>query len=597
MQYNNLFISLCMIVSGDKDLLSLTRAINSAKDYVDEVCITTNGAQVGKVKKYCKENKFKYSHLDWTDDFAAQRNYNFSQASEKTDYILWLDSDDILVGAQDLRWLAEKTLQAEKHCVYLPYWYDCTFEGQPSERTLKKINLVQKRERLLRPGYYNWVGRLHETPIANSQAKDRYTLYESKDENNPIIAVMHCSSSHEDKMKRNLRIMNKQLEDEIATRQGGADPRTLLYLLKMYAEKPLGTPKDWLTGIEYGKEYLEKSGWDEERGACLEHMGICYEGLGQNAKAVECYHKAIQEFPYQPMAYLRLSAVKYNQGKYTECRHWLEIATGIDVDKIKTSGITNVLGMKVMAADIALKLAHNVDKNIDASVYFARKLYEADPKEKRDELLLMLENKQVANEACKKTVDLVEYYKEANEMGSVRALLENMPNYFKELPVFVGLRHKYIEPKRWGDKSIVYLATFGGKHFEQWDETNLQTGIGGSETAVIQLAQEWAKSGYEVTVYGDPKTIGTRNGVTWLPYYEFNPKDRFNIFIQWRGWSLANKIKANKFYVDLHDIFSPLDLTDEYVSAIDKIFVKSEYHRNLAPDVPNEKFNIISNGL
>ena len=586
-----------MIVKDDTELLSMTRAINSVKDYVDEVCITANGKEVEKIKLFCKHNKYKYSYLKWDDDFAAQRNYNFDQASEKADYILWLDADDVLVGGKDLRWLAEKTHQAEKHCVFLPYWYDCQFEGEPNEQNLRGINLTQKRERLLRPKYYKWYGRLHETPIANSQAKDRYTLYESKDENNPIIAVMHCSNVGANKMERNMRIMKKQLEDEIANRQGGADPRTLLYLLKMFAENPRSTEKEWKLGIQYGEEYLSKSGWDEERGSCLEHMGLCYQGLQQDEKALDCYYKAIQEFPYQPMSYLRLSAVKYNQGKYKECRHWLEIGTSIDIDKIKTSGITNVLGMKVIAADIALKLAHNVDKNIDASVYFARKLYEADPKPERDELLLDLENRQLANQACKKTVDLVEYYKEANEMGSVRVLLEGMPRYFRELPVFVGLRHQYMEPKRWGDKSVVYYASFGGKHFEQWDESSLESGIGGSETAVIRLSQEWVKMGYDVTVYGDPKQVGERDGITWLPYYEFNMKDNFNILIQWRNWYLANKVKAKKFYVDLHDIYSPLDLTEEYVKAIDKIFVKSKYHRELAPNVPDYKFAIISNGI
>lgn len=597
MQYKKLHISLCMIVQGDNELQQLTRAVASAIKCVDEVCITTNGKKYQAVKKYCETMGYKHSHLDWDDDFAKQRNFNFEQASKDADYILWLDSDDLLIGSESIRWLAQKTLEADKHCVFLPYWYDCSFEGEPSEHNLKKINLIQKRERLLKPGYYRWEGRLHETPIANSQAKDRYTLYESKNDENPIIAVMHCHKGHEVKMDRNMRIMKKQLEDEIENRDGGADPRTLLYLLKMFAENPASTKEDWQLGIQYGEEYLEKSGWDEERGACLEHMGLCYQGIGNDNKAVECYYKAIQEFPYQPMAYLRLSAIKYNQGKHTECRHWLEVATNLDTEKIKTSGITNVLGMKVMSADIALKLAHNVEKNIDASVYFARKLYEADPTAERDDLLLFLENKQKANEICKKTVDIIEYYKEANEMGVVRKTLDALPQYFRELPVFIGLKNKYSEPKTWSDKSVVYFANFGGKHFEKWDESSLESGIGGSETAVIRLAQEWTRKGYEVTVYGDPKNVGTRDGITWLPYYEFNSKDRFNIFIQWRGWSLSTELKANKFYVDLHDIYSPLDLTKQHVEAIDKIFVKSQYHRELANRVPDHKFKIISNGI
>jgi hypothetical protein len=82
-----------------------------------------------------------------------------------------------------------------------------------------------------------------------------------------------------------------------------------------------------------------------------------------------------------------------------------------------------------------------------------------------------------------------------------------------------------------------------------------------------------------------------------LPYYYFNIKDEFNIFIQWRAGTLAGKVKAKKFFIDLHDIFHPSNYPPELVKHVDKIMVKSRYHRDLAPDIPNEKLVIISNGI
>jgi hypothetical protein len=87
------------------------------------------------------------------------------------------------------------------------------------------------------------------------------------------------------------------------------------------------------------------------------------------------------------------------------------------------------------------------------------------------------------------------------------------------------------------------------------------------------------------------------DGVNYLPWYEFNRKDSFNIFIQWRNWAYAGKVKCRKFYVDLHDIYNSVDFRQSELDFIDKIFVKSKYHRNLAPTIPDNKFIIVSNGI
>ena len=161
----------------------------------------------------------------------------------------------------------------------------------------------------------------------------------------------------------------------------------------------------------------------------------------------------------------------------------------------------------------------------------------------------------------------------------------------------IKLYNRYKEPKVWGENEVCYYATFGREHFERWGPSSLEKGIGGSETAVIRLSQEWAKLGYKVTVYGDPgQEMGEYDGVTWLPYYKFNPRDKFNIFIQWRDTSLANKISAKKFLVDLHDIYFPQTFEGK-LDAIDSIMVKSEYQRDLGEGIPKEKFTIISNGI
>ena len=59
---------------------------------------------------------------------------------------------------------------------------------------------------------------------------------------------------------------------------------------------------------------------------------------------------------------------------------------------------------------------------------------------------------------------------------------------------------------------------------------------------------------------------------------------------------MANKVVSKKFLVDLHDVWSEKDYL-EHLDNIDKFLVKSKYHRELAPNIPDSKFTIISNGL
>jgi hypothetical protein len=154
-----------------------------------------------------------------------------------------------------------------------------------------------------------------------------------------------------------------------------------------------------------------------------------------------------------------------------------------------------------------------------------------------------------------------------------------------------------MKPRKWEENEICYFANVGTKHFFQWDGNSISKGVGGSETAVIRLAEEWTKAGYRVTVYGDPEKITKINGVTYLPWYHFNKDDEFNIFIQWRNAQLAGKIKCKKFLVDLHDVFSGLDFSPEQIEAIDKFMVKSKWHRKLAPNISDDKFSIVGNGI
>lgn len=589
-------IAACLIVKGDSEFDSLVKAVNSVQPYVQDVFITTGDKEDSKVKTYCERNKLFYSHRDWTDDFSAQRNFNFAQAEahDEYDFILWIDSDDLLVGGQNLQKIATDAKTNHVDIVFFSYWYGCEFDGEPSETTFKEVQIEHMRERLIRPGTNVWKSRLHETPVPVQGYEPRYSKYPYDPKERPI-AVMHTSTDTTlgDKMMRNKKILELQLDEE--RNAGEADPRTLLYLMKIYSE--IGTKELCEKSIWMGDEYLKKSGWDQERGVCYEQMGIAYGKMGDDANAARVLHLAISEHPYQVLFYIRLAQAYFNLKKYGQCEHWMKLGSMIEI-KSGGNDQTNMKAMKTAYSELLLNLNWNVKKDVKKSLDAATMLYKENPTEANHENLLFIADAYDLNQACEHTDRLCEYLNAIGQKERIETLLDVLPEAITTQPFAIKIRQQYSTPRKWGRNEIAYFANFGGPFLEKWDAKSLEKGIGGSETAVIELAKEWTKLGYKVTIFGDPEHKGVDEfGINWLPYYFFNRLDFFNIFIQWRNCEIAGKIKCRKFYVDLHDIVSNAKLSDEHSRNIDKVFFKSNCHRALLTKLPQSKVMVVGNGV
>jgi len=594
-------IAACIIVKDDSELESLKKAVRSIAGSVDKVFITTTGSVTTEIKKAFTSDKVAHSHFDWNDSFADARNFNFKQTGDEYDFLFWMDSDDIAINAHQLPKIAQLCKENSKDVVFFPYWYICAFNGEPSFQNLADIEMVQMRERLLRPGVTTWKGRLHETPVPVNGTRENYTQIkyhaEPKAENEFSFAIMHTAnlSNALEKTARNKRILEIQLEEEKLRREG-ADPRTIVYLMKIYAE--MDDKNDWKKIFDLGEEYLGKSGWDEERGTANEMMGIVAGKMGDYIGAEKYYTEAIREYPHSIIFYLRLCTALFNQKKYDDVEHWLGVASSMDMDKRKSSTPINYKAIKVMFAELLLRLNYEGKKNTKKALEAAKLLYFEHPKSEHLETVKFLEDIDKLNDACKSYDSLAHYLAEIGEHRAIIKTLDALPQGISAQPFAINIRQRFAPARKWDRDEICYFANFNSKHFEQWSANSLEKGIGGSETAVIELAKEWAKMGYRVTVYGDPgEDAGMHEGVNYQPWYMFNPRDSFNIFIQWRGWFLSDKIKARKFLVDLHDIYSPIDIAKEKLRSIDGLMVKSQYHRMLAPQIPDEKFNVISNGI
>jgi hypothetical protein len=268
----------------------------------------------------------------------------------------------------------------------------------------------------------------------------------------------------------------------------------------------------------------------------------------------------------------------------------------MDLDN-KGGNITNLKAMKVMFARLLLKLSYNVEKNVNKALDAAKLIYKEEPTTENKEQIAFIADLVDLNSACDNVNVLSRYLHSIGDDKTILKVLDVLPEAITNQNFAKLIRQTLTPSRKWKENEICYVANFGGPHFEKWDGNSYKDGIGGSETAVCEMAKQFTKNGYKVTVYGDPYTKGDIEGVTYLPWYEFNEKDSFNIVVQWRGWGLANRIKCRRFYVDLHDVHEPQSFGKEQIDFIDKIFVKSNYHRGITPLIPDNKFIVVSNGI
>jgi glycosyltransferase involved in cell wall biosynthesis len=182
------------------------------------------------------------------------------------------------------------------------------------------------------------------------------------------------------------------------------------------------------------------------------------------------------------------------------------------------------------------------------------------------------------------------------DLLSMQTELAQLPKEFQNAPMFVNLRNKHFPKTDSSGKEIVFMCGYTER---EWTPDSLKEGIGGSEEAIIHLSRNLAAAGYDVTVYNNcGHETQVFDGVTYKPFYTWNYRDKTDTIILWRHPKLADyDINANKILLDLHDVISPHEFTEKRLKKIDHVFVKSEFHKSLFPNVPSEKFVVIQNGI
>jgi glycosyltransferase involved in cell wall biosynthesis len=123
---------------------------------------------------------------------------------------------------------------------------------------------------------------------------------------------------------------------------------------------------------------------------------------------------------------------------------------------------------------------------------------------------------------------------------------------------------------------------------------------------VVQIASVLAKQGFRVECYGYIDAEKEYEGVSYKHFYNFKLRQHYKTLILWRLFgaiSLPLDLKADNIVLDLHDNYGPSHkIMIDYMYKINKIWLKSNYHRTLIEaaskfKLPDDKVFIQPNGI
>jgi glycosyltransferase involved in cell wall biosynthesis len=297
MEGKEITISLCIIVKNEENTIG--HCLESVKDICDEIVIVDTGS-TDRTKEIVKKYTDRIFDFTWIDDFAAARNFAFSQAT--MDYSLWLDADDILATPD-----REKLFELKKNfdplvdAVSMLYHYAFDQFG--------KVSFSFRRNRLVkRDKNFRWIGAVHEYLAVSGNVL-------SSD-----ICVTHKRMEGHNS-DRNLKIFERRKE-----KGEPFSPRDLYYYGNELLDHQLHS-----RAIEEYQEFLQTGqGWVEDNISACGKLADCFQELGEKEKQLEYIYKSFEYASPRAEFCCRLGFYFLNAKRYEQGIFWYKLATQLE---------------------------------------------------------------------------------------------------------------------------------------------------------------------------------------------------------------------------------------------------------------------------
>jgi glycosyltransferase involved in cell wall biosynthesis len=566
-------LSVAMIVKNEEANLPIV--LKSLNNVYDELIIVDTGS-TDRTKEIAKE--FGAKVFDYPGEgrhFAKWRNYSFEQCTG--DWIFWVDADDIVQNPEGIRQQMEEAPDYVTAYVAI-YNYAFDKNGRCTSRHWK--------ERLLRNGgWYEWKGVLHEATVPTRKTQAGHT---------ELFEINHAKDDDgaQKSSERNYEIISKWVEDEGI---GSTDPRNILSL----ANACLGL-KNYTDAIKYYNIFVQNSGWKDEIYVALHRAAVCYRLLGKPTEALDYELQAIKIDPLVMDAYIGLGQTYMELQEWDLAEFWLKRSFSQQNQKEATVHnpaeysfnpwwfLAHVYG--AMAEDG--RGIEYVNKSLDCFKKCSE-LIEDDPDiQARIKDMQDFQAKADLADACL----LVGAALDNEDKQKFEDFLKVVPKRVQDSPSVWKMRSSLVKKTKTSGKDV---TIFCGHTFEPWTPEYLDSGVGGSEEAVIHMAARLQKLGWTVTIYSGVSKELEFDGVMYRPFWMYNDKEPTDVFISWRQPALFDVLSPNsrKNYLWMHDVTDDAEFFPERMAKIDKVMLLSEYHRSLFPSIPEDKVWYTANGL
>ena len=285
-------VTLCLIVKDEEAALPLCLA--SVRDLVDECVVLDTGSR-DRTIEVAKGFDARVFTDAWHDDFSRARNAAFAHA--RSDYIFWLDADDVLLPQDRERFRAfRRGLGSTVPGYTMVYDYARDAQGMSVLR-FRLPRVVRRRDN------FRWIGRVHE-----------YLDGPGPLEPSDVVVTHNRQRASGD---RNLRIYRAMVSaDEPFS------PRDRLYFANELSDHGLFDEAIHL----YESAAADESMWLEDRLWALNKLAEAYESRGER----EAMRRAvIQGFAWdapRPEACCRLGYDALQHGQPRAAAAWYDMA-------------------------------------------------------------------------------------------------------------------------------------------------------------------------------------------------------------------------------------------------------------------------------
>jgi len=630
-------VSMCLIVR-DEPLLG--EALASVRPWVEElIVVVTCSSDKASIEtaRACKADRVEVfegcNDVPGPEglmvDFAAARNFSFSLATQP--WTAWMDADDLIEGLEHLPHVLALGTLAKAAGVEPALQFHYEYAHDDAGRCV----CLQVRERIFSSRTaFRWMNRCHEVcpgvapnavvqPVMseivwkhqrhrsarpapwapNTPYPDAYFVHH--DNRRFRSRRAHTSGTtpptgmgnddwefyRREDPNRNVRIMR------IAHAEHPEDARTLYYFGCALTDAGLTDES-----VPILSKYVDKSGWDEERAlACLKLSNILFF-RAVAAPSAAAFHeaarwasRAVMERENWGEGYLQLAricSVMAKQGIDSQ-RNWERCVRfgklGLDLPPTTTAIYTNPLERDYDAHEL-MNVARSMVGDTRGALEAAEAALKVNPDNAHLKMnrLIFRENlaRTEAVEALRKFKGVsAEIVRDFNHRRATPETFDRIEWSINDPLAFEtereaakaqtnGVAHvAEIPPNR---LDIVFAC---GDCWEDWNpKTAAETGIGGSETAVLEMAKRFAAKGHRVRVYTSCGEPNRYDGVEYKKTADLYSVGRCDVLVCWRYAQYVDACAAPVKLLWVHDVWA-MGATPENLPKFDRILALSQWHR------------------